>query len=480
VALIDKRRLLEAALRSDLAAFVRKSFSVVSPGVRFSDNWHIHALAHELDRVRRGETKRLLVTMQPRSLKSICASVAFPAYVLGHDPTKRIVCVSYAEDLAAKHARDCRAVMASGWHRRLFPITRLSRTKNAELDFETTRGGGRLSTSVGGSLTGRGGSLIIIDDPQKPGDAMSEARRASVLDWFRNTLSSRLDNKAEDAIVVVMQRLHVDDLAGHLLETGNWTHLNLPAIALSDGTIELGNGCSHRRRTGDLLHPEREPLEVLNEIRATMGEFHFSAQYQQSPLPEEGNLLKWEWFERFAQPPQPESGGRIVQSWDFAVKDGEQNDWSVCVTAYVKGNAVFVLDIYRERLNYPGQREAVIRFARQHRARVILIEGAANGSPLVSDLRHLNQSDVPTPLAITPKGSKTERLAVQSHRIEAGDVRLPEKAPWLDAFRAEILAFPLGRHDDQVDALSQLLAWTERQRLPGHVSLFAPKIFVAD
>jgi predicted phage terminase large subunit-like protein len=474
---MDRRRLLDAALRSDLAAFVQMTFGVVAPGVSFSENWHIHALAHELEKVRRGETKRLLITMPPRSLKSICTSVAFAAFVLGHDPTKRIVCVSYAEDLAAKHARDCRAVMGSSWYRRLFPNTRLSRAKNAETDFETTRSGGRLSTSVGGSLTGRGGSLIIIDDPQKPTDAMSEPRRVSSLDWFRNTLSSRLDDKGEDAIVVVMQRLHVDDLAGHLLETGNWTHLNLPAIALSDETIALGNGRFHQRRAGDLLHPEREPPEVLNGIKATMGEFHFHAQYQQSPLPEEGNLLKWEWFGTFSQPPEVEPGGRIVQSWDFAVKDGEQNDWSVCITAYVKGNAVFLLDICRQRLNYPAQRGAVCRLARQHRARVILIEGAANGSPLVSDLRHLNASDVPTPIAVTPKGSKVERMSVQSHRIEAGDVRLPEKAPWLDVFRAEVLAFPHVRHDDQVDALSQLLAWAERQRRQPTVSLVAPIFF---
>jgi predicted phage terminase large subunit-like protein len=368
--------------------------------------------------------------------------------------------------------------MGSSWYRRLFPNTRLSRAKNAELDFETTRGGGRLSTSVGGSLTGRGGSLIIIDDPQKPGDAMSEAKRGSTLDWFRNTLTSRLDDKGEDAIGVVMQRLHVDDLAGHLLAAGGWTHLNLPAIALSDETIALGNGRFHQRQTGDLLHPEREPLEVLNEIKATMGEFHFNAQYQQSPLPEEGNLIRWEWFGTFSQPPEVEPGGRIVQSWDFAVKDGEQNDWSVCITAYAKGNFVFILDVYRERLNYPAQREAIIRLARQHCAGVVLIEGAANGSPLVSDLRHLNASGVPTPLAVTPKGSKVERMSVQSHRIEAGDVRLPERADWLDAFRAEVLAFPYGRHDDQVDALSQLLAWTDRQWHEGRVSLFGPKIFV--
>ena len=291
-----RQQVLDEILRRDLAAFVQKSFGVVSPGVEFLTNWHIEAIAFELCKVMRGETRRLLITMPPRSLKSICASVAFPAFVLGHDSTKRIVCVSYAEDLAAKHARDCRAVMASDWYRSVFPKARLGKSKSAEMDFETTCGGGRLSTSVGGTLTGRGGSLIVIDDPQKPTDAMSEAKRGSTLDWFRNTLSSRLDDKREDAIVVVMQRLHVDDLAGHLLEHGGWTHLNLPAIATEDQTIDVGNDTFHVRKVGELLHAAREPIEVLGELRRSMGEFIFNAQYQQAPVPEEGNLLKWKWF----------------------------------------------------------------------------------------------------------------------------------------------------------------------------------------
>ena len=450
---------LKAALRTDLMSFTAKSFDEITPGTSFKHNWHLRAIAWQIQQVLDGKTKRLLITLPPRSLKSIFASVALPAFVLGKDPSKRIVCVSYAEDLAAKHARDSRSVMESEWYKKVFPKTRLSRNKSAELDFETTKHGSRLSTSTGGSLTGRGGSLIVVDDPQKPADAMSNVKRASTLDWFRNTLMSRLDDKSEDAIIVVMQRLHVDDLAGYLIEVGGWTHLNLPAIAIEDSTIPIGPDRFHHRKIGETLHVNREPLEVLAKIKAEMGTHHFSAQYQQEPVPVEGNLVQFDWFGTYNEVPLKESPGRIIQSWDFAVKDGEQNDYSVCVTAHVKGNEISIIDIFRDRLDYPSQRKAVIRLAGKYETKVILIEDAANGSPLIPDLRNLNQPGIPTPISIKPKGSKVERLSVQSSRIEAGDVRLPHSSSWLDEFKAEILAFPNGRHDDQVDALSQLMAW---------------------
>lgn len=478
---VSTEKMLHSVLRTDLPAFIAKCFGTVSPGIVYLPNWHIRAIAHQLERVRRGEIKRLLITMPPRSGKSISASVAFPAFCLGHDPSRRIVCVSYAEDLAQKHARDCRAVMEAPWYRELFPATRLSRTKNAELDFETTARGGRLSTSTGGTLTGRGGSLIVIDDPQKPADAMSAARRASTFDWFRNTLSSRLDDKRSDAIIVVMQRLHVDDLAAHLIETGDWEHLDLPAIATEPMLIPIGNGQVCERAFDEVLHGEREPREVLDEVTATMGRFHFNAQYQQRPVPEAGNLIDLNWFQRYEVPPGPEDRGRIVQSWDMAVKDGEQNDFCVGITAHVCGKEIHVLDVFREKLDYPGQRKALIKRAKQFGARVILIEKSATGSPLVADLRNMNTPGVPTPIAVTPRGSKVERLSVQTHQIEAGDVRLPHKAEWLDAFLNEIRAFPLGRHDDQVDALSQLLAWVEREhRRDRTVSVSGPILVRGD
>ena len=158
------RNLLYQLLRHDFASFIQRSFQTVAPANDYQHNWHIDAIAWHLEQCLNGNTKRLIITLPPRNLKSICASVAFPAWVLGHDPTRRIICASYANELTAKHARDSRAVMESGWYKKVFPGTRLNPKKTAELDFETTRQGGRFGTSIGGALTGRGGNYVIIDE----------------------------------------------------------------------------------------------------------------------------------------------------------------------------------------------------------------------------------------------------------------------------------------------------------------------------
>ena len=157
-----------AILGTDFYAFIQAVFPIVSSGDRFLRNWHIEAMSHELSRVLKGETRRLIITVPPRSLKSICASVALPAFALGHDPRRRIICVSYSDGLARKHANDCRAVMRSGFYRQVFPGTRISPAKDTETEVMTTARGSRLATSVGGTLTGRGGNLLIIDDPLNP------------------------------------------------------------------------------------------------------------------------------------------------------------------------------------------------------------------------------------------------------------------------------------------------------------------------
>jgi hypothetical protein len=244
----------------------------------------------------RGNIKRLVITLPPRYLKSICASVAFPAWVLGHDPSKRVICASYSENLASKHSLDCRSVMEASWYRRVFLQTRLSPRKNAELNFETTAYGYRYATSVGGTLTGRGGNIIIVDDPLKPEDAMSESKRSDVNDWFYSTLYSRLDSKADDVIILIMQRLHVDDLVGHVLQKESWVQLNLPVIAEVAQDIVIGQDRTHTRQVGDLLHSARESSAVLDQLRSALGSFNFSAQYQQCPVPPEGALIKWDWF----------------------------------------------------------------------------------------------------------------------------------------------------------------------------------------
>ena len=450
----DDKSLLNAILRQDFQAFLRKTFLTLSPGQPFVPAWHIGALAHRLEQVRRGEIKRLIVNLPPRSLKSIAASVAFPAFVLGHDPTCRLICVSYAADLARKHANDFRAVLNSAWYRHLFPGTRIGPYKDAADEVELTRRGSRLATSIGGTLTGRGGDIVVIDDPLKPVDASSEPKRTGVNQWLVNTLLSRLDDKRTGAIVIVMQRVHMDDLTGFVLsQDEDWTVLSLPAIAECDEFIPLGDGAVHHRREGDVLSPEREPLATLHQLRTQLGSDLFSAQYQQAPVPPGGAMIKRHWVKRYATRPAAERAF-ILQSWDTASKGGPDNDWSVCSTWQRVGHTDwYLLDVWRGRVDYPGLKAQVVALAKQWGARQVLVEEAATAIGLIAELR----GQVRGITAIRPDKDKAARLSQVSALFEAGQVYLPERATWLVEFEAELFAFPGGKHDDQVDSVSQAL-----------------------
>ncbi len=351
--------------------------------------------------------------------------------------------------------------MESSWYRKCFPRTRVHPDKNTELEFMTTAKGFRLATSVGGTLTGRGGNLILIDDPMKPADAMSKVKREAVNQWYDGTLYSRLDNKGEDRIVLIMQRLHLDDLAGHVLEQEPWVRLDLPAIAETPQRVQCGDDRFVERQVGELLHPARESRETLDHIKATLGSNNFSAQYQQSPVPPGGALVQWKWFRFYRDPPPKGPNDRIVQSWDTASKAEEIHDYSVCTTWLSSGSSDYLIDVCRQRLEYPELKRRVVELARAHRADVVLIEDKGSGTHLIQELRHENQV---RPIPILPEGEKVMRMAAQAARIEAGSVLLPERAAWLGDFQTEILQFPQGRFDDQVDSLAQFLSWRARER----------------
>lgn len=451
----SRRRLLEALLRQNLGAFTQRCFNEISPAQSYAHNWHLDALAFHLNEVAAGRIKRLLITLPPRSLKSISASIAFPAWLLGHNPSRRIVCVSYARDLAVAHANSCRAVMRAPWYRALFSFTRINPAKDTETETRTTGHGYRLATTVGGTLTGRGGSIIIIDDPMKAADAASDLARQKANVWFDETLLSRLDNKKEDAIILVMQRLHVDDLAGHVLNQGGWIHLDLPAIAENPTRIRTGPDRCFDRSMGEALHPAREPVSELRKLKLAMGSAAFSAQYQQAPVPPGGHMVQWSWFGIYQDLPAKSRGERIVQSWDTASKATELSDYSVGITAQVGREAVHILDLVRERLDYPALKKRIVAEKQRWKADDLLIEDKGSGTSLIQDLRR----DQCFATAISPEADKVVRMSACSARIEAGAVFRPARAAWLDDFRSELLAFPHGVHDDQVDALSQLLNW---------------------
>src|SRR5262244_278734 len=210
----------DAVLRSDLSFFAQRCFAELNPQAAFAMNWHIDVIAAKLTAVRDGKIRRLIINLPPRHLKSLLASIAFPAWCLGHDPSSQILCVSYAQELADKLARDCRSLMLSPWYRSIF-ATRLAAHRQAVHEFVTTRQGYRLATSTGGVLTGRGADIIVIDDPLKPEEALSKTLRQACNEWFLNTLYSRLNDKRTGAILLIMQRLHEDDLVGHVLGQGS-------------------------------------------------------------------------------------------------------------------------------------------------------------------------------------------------------------------------------------------------------------------
>jgi hypothetical protein len=378
-------RKFEALLRADFRPFLEKVFATLAPGQSYIPSWHVEAIAWQLERVRRGENRRLIVNMPPRSLKSIATSVAFPAFVLGHDPSQRFVCVSYSGDLAKKHSNDFRAVIESFWYKSVFPETRAGTFKNSESEIEFTARGSRLATSVGGTLTGRGGGIIVIDDPLKPDDAMSETKRSAVNQWFTGTLLSRLDDKRTGTIVVVMQRVHMDDLTGFLLsQSDEWEVLSLPAIAESDETIPLWSERKHVRKAGEALSPEREPLHVLEALKLQIGSDAFSAQYQQAPAPPGGAMVKRHWIERYKDLPPASERLFTLQSWDTASKGGPDNDWSVCTTwVMTRKKRWYLIHVWRRRVDYPSLKATVQALATEFKARRVLVEDTGAGTSLV-------------------------------------------------------------------------------------------------
>jgi hypothetical protein len=290
-------------LRNDFYAFVHRAFLELNSQSVFEPNWHLEVLIGKLEEVRNGACKRLIINIPPRHLKSHVAFIAFVAWLLGHDPAKQILAISYAQDLSDKLARDCRTLMTSPFYQSLFD-TRLSADRNAVAEFETTQGGYRLSTSVGGVVTGRGADVIIVDDPMKADDALSEIRRQAVNAWYDNTLRSRLNSQEQGAIIVIMQRLHADDLVAHLQQTETWDVVSLPAVAEKDERYDLTTPYGRRlihRRTGEILHPALLSASTLEGLRRSMTEYNFAAQYQQDPQPASGLIVRREWLKFYSE-----------------------------------------------------------------------------------------------------------------------------------------------------------------------------------
>ncbi len=470
---MDEQRIVDALLRVRLASFVQRTFMAVDPGAVFLPNWHIDLLAEYLEACTRREIKRLIINMPPRYLKSIAVSVAWPAWVIGHDPSAKFLCASYSDKLSLKHSVDCRLVLQTAWYKRAFPSVYLVKDQNEKSKFVTTGRGHRIATSTGGTATGEGGDYLIVDDPHNPKQAQSTVEREKALTWFDQTFYSRLNDKKQGVIVVIMQRLHEKDLSGHLLAQGGWEHLKIPAIAEERTVIAFGR-VHKAREVGDLLHPLRESATEMALTKRALGTYGFAGQYQQTPVPAEGGMIKQAWLNRYLK--APDKFSQIIQSWDTAYKPSQLHDPSVCTTWGVANDGYYLLDVWCDRADYPSLKSKVQHLYQVWQPSAILIEDKASGQSLIQELKASTRLPV---IAVLPEGDKLTRLSAESAKFEAGLVFLPQTALWLAEYEQELVTFPYAAHDDQVDSTSQFLAWISShqqlyayEKIAGHGSVF--------
>ncbi len=450
-----------AAVCSDFKVFAQHSFANLYPERPFLDNWHIDAIVYCLRQSIEGRITRLIINLPPRQLKSFMVSVALPAFILGRDPTARIICVSYSDELARALTRDFRRIVDSDWYRQLFPEFRP--TKTTEIELVTDAGGSRYATSVGGTLTGRGGDFILIDDPIKPADALSQKSRESVNEWYRSTLLSRLDDKRTSVLILVMQRLHINDLTGFAEAGGGFHKLSLPAIAVRDEEIAIDDHCSHQREEGEALHPERENIDILDRIRDQLGAANFAAQYQQQPEIPDGALFRRKWFRLINQPPSWQTGGQLYVSVDTALSTVETADYSAISVVYADRSGYYVMKAERGHWDYEELQRTLLGYYARHKEKItFIVEPAGVGISLIS---YMTKSGIPCKTSLI-RDSKLQRAAYAVPAFQEGRVHILDvegNNAWVEPYLAEFMSFPHGRFDDQVDSLAQLINYLDRR-----------------
>lgn len=450
-----KAKLLDEASRRSLLAFVMRAFAMRHPGETFMMAPYIDAMCHQLERLYRGECRNLIITVPPRHGKSDIASIAFPAWAMGRDPALSFMVASYGLELSSEHVDGARELLAHPLYQRIFPELRVQRRRDKGHLVGTTAGGGYRAVSTRGAVTGFGANIIIIDDLHKADEALTPNGREEAHKFYSNTLGSRFDDPASARMLVVQQRLHEDDIVGWLLEKGGWEHLNLPAMAEKDEIIPLTRGRSWYRRKGDLLDPARFPLTYLDGRRLALGNRSYGAQYQNNPIVADGGCFRTEWFGQYDSLPPREDFHRIVQAWDTASTDRSTSDFSVGMTWGYIAPDWYLLDIFRGKPEFPDLVDRASNLHRRWKADAMIIEAASTGHSLYQQVK---RAGVPGLVVCpSPRGSKLDRAEAVTAQLCEGNYLLPADAPWLDAFKRELVAFPDGRNDDQVDALVQFL-----------------------
>jgi predicted phage terminase large subunit-like protein len=469
-------------LNLTLIDFVKQAWQILEPVSTLVWSWHLDLICEYLTLIRDGDFKSvcgnlegIIFNVPPRTMKSLLISVFFPIWVWTTKPSCRFMFVSYSEKLSTQHSIFRRSIIESEWYQKEWrSVFTLLRDQNVKSHYGNSHRGAMFSTGMQATATGMGGDILIFDDPLNPEQAISQVEREAVNLRFDTTFRSRINDPAKGVKIIIMQRLHELDLTGHVLarESSRWEHVSLPAVAPEDkewifpSSKEVKN-----QKAGDLLWEARLPQSFLDTQRVGMGSWAFNGQYQQTPAPLDGGIIKRQWVRFYRQ--MPEKFEFMVQSWDCTFSGGSDNDFVAGQVWGRSGGKYFMLP-YRtyDRLDF-GPTMAAIKacHAKFPQANAVLIEDKANGPAIISEL----QKEIAGVVPVNPEGGKIARAQATAPLWESGSIELPDPqifgCTWIEDYLHNICTFPKAAHDDDVDATSQALIYM-RNRLGGGIVEF--------
>lgn len=473
-----------------LHEYIPDAWPVLEPTTVYVPNWHIDATAEHLEAVTNGIIRNLIINIPPRHMKSLLVCVFWMTWSWTIDPSLRWLFSSYSDKLSMRDSLKCRTLIRSNWYQSNWgSVFTLLPDQNQKTRFENDKTGLRLATSVGGMATGEGGDIIVADDAHKVDQVESDKVRKGVLNWWDKTMATRLNDPKTGAKVIIMQRLHENDLTGHVMErmekeegADQYETLILPAEWDGQRRYTVIGFEDPRTEPKELLYPQRFDKEVLSSLKSSLGEYGASGQLQQSPAPVGGGIFKrhsWKfWYPASMPVPMPittklEDGGLVVheqrplpvldehaQSWDMSFKDNPENDF-VCGQVWGKYRALFFLLFQlKRRMDLPQTIAALSAVSTSWpQATLKLVEDKANGPAVIQTLR----SSVPGLVAFSPVGDKESRARAVSPFTESGNVYLPHPTvyPWVNELINTAAKFPKVSYDDEIDAMTQMLIrWT--------------------
>ena len=421
---------------------------------KYKANWHHELIIKHLEAVAAGDTRRLMILVPPRYGKSELSSIRFPAWYLGNNPDKKIILASYNDRFALHFGKHARNLCQSDMHGTVFPGAHVRKDSSSGSLWELKEGGKFVAVGRGGSVTGHGANVLILDDLiKKIQEAYSENVRDTVWDWYKTTLYTRIEDEA--SIVVVNTRWHTDDLVGRLLdqEGEKWTVLKLPAIA--DADYKYGD---YFYKEGETLWPGKYSIENVLETKEVLGS-HFSSIYQQQPEERQGNIIKRGYWKKFYA--EPAKIVWTIQSWDTGFKTGEENSYSACTTWYETEAGYYLAHAWWDRVSFPDLKKAAVGLYEKFRPDEVLVEDKASGQSLIQELSLSTKIPIKP---VKPTGDKAARAHAVTPLFEAGKVFIADGEEWAKEVIDCAASFPRTKNTDVVDSATQALEYLRHGR----------------